>query len=235
MIADKGEMTSSGQWYSNDLQPIPDRKQGYQDRFAYVRQAEGAYIFLLNLSLEQKSEGESGSERESKNTMPRTSSSGVKSFTMLNSFRISSGVLPLIMLATVLHPTSLRDLSENREHCVFCRVDAQQRLDVEVVGGQDDFKKHLLINCDKLLVPFANIGCPLSVLVRVCFVGGWQRLATMVLAVLQNLCEKCDQTRTSAYVTQKLLTFFSTDEATLGSGIGWSLSPTSIDGQGGKV
>jgi hypothetical protein len=37
-----------------------------------------------------------------------TSSSGVKSLTMLNSLRISSGVFPLIMLATVLHPTSLK-------------------------------------------------------------------------------------------------------------------------------
>jgi hypothetical protein len=36
----------------------------------------------------------------------------VKSFTMLNNFLISSGVLPLIMLATVLQPTSLSKMSE---------------------------------------------------------------------------------------------------------------------------
>jgi len=36
------------------------------------------------------------------------SSSGVKSLTMLNNLRISSGVLPLIMFATVLQPTSLK-------------------------------------------------------------------------------------------------------------------------------
>ena len=37
-----------------------------------------------------------------------SSSAGVKSFFMLNVLRISSGVLPLIMLATVLHVTSSR-------------------------------------------------------------------------------------------------------------------------------
>lgn len=39
-----------------------------------------------------------------------SSSSGVKSFWMLKVLRISSGDLPLIMLATVLHPTSRRAL-----------------------------------------------------------------------------------------------------------------------------
>ena len=38
------------------------------------------------------------------------SSSGVKSFVMLKSFRISSGCLPLIMLATDLQPTSSKGL-----------------------------------------------------------------------------------------------------------------------------
>lgn len=38
------------------------------------------------------------------------SSSGVKSLTMLKALRISSGVLPLMMLATVLQPTSRRGL-----------------------------------------------------------------------------------------------------------------------------
>lgn len=33
----------------------------------------------------------------------------------------------------------------------------------------------------------------------------------------------------------KLLTFFNTDEATLGSGIGWSDSPTSMEGQDGQM
>jgi len=39
-----------------------------------------------------------------------SSSAGVKSFLMLNVLRISSGVLPLIMLATVLHVRSSRGL-----------------------------------------------------------------------------------------------------------------------------
>jgi len=39
-----------------------------------------------------------------------SSSAGVKSFLMLNVFRISSGVLPLIMFATVLQVTSSRPL-----------------------------------------------------------------------------------------------------------------------------
>lgn len=44
-----------------------------------------------------------------------TSSSGVKSLTMLKSFRISSGVLPLIMLATVLQPTSLSTIKAGED------------------------------------------------------------------------------------------------------------------------
>ena len=39
-----------------------------------------------------------------------SSSSGVKSFWILKVFRISSGVFPLIIFATVLHPTSRRGL-----------------------------------------------------------------------------------------------------------------------------
>jgi len=39
-----------------------------------------------------------------------SSSAGVKSFLMLNVFLISSGVLPLIILATVLHVTSSKPL-----------------------------------------------------------------------------------------------------------------------------
>lgn len=37
------------------------------------------------------------------------------------------------------------------------RAILQQRLDIEVVGGEDDFEKHLLINGDELLIPFADI------------------------------------------------------------------------------
>jgi len=118
---------------------------------------------------------------------PRTSSSGVKSLTMLKSFLISSGVLPLIMLATVLHPTSLRNNVRKLSMSCSAGSDAQQRLYVEIVSSQDDLKQHLLINGDKLLVPFADVSCSLSVFVRVGLIGSRQRLATVVLAILQNL------------------------------------------------
>jgi len=66
-----------------------------------------AYVFLLNLGLEDIKQHIR--ERFEGRVEPRTSSSGVKSLTILKSFLISSGVFPLIMLATVLHPTSLHN------------------------------------------------------------------------------------------------------------------------------
>ena len=64
------------------------------------------YVFLLDLGLGASTR--IGSERTlMRHIVLRTSSSGVKSLTMLKSFLISSGVLPLIILATDLHPTSL--------------------------------------------------------------------------------------------------------------------------------
>ena len=39
---------------------------------------------------------------------------------------------------------------------------SQERLDVEIVGGEDDLKKHLLVDGDKLLVPLADVGRPLA-------------------------------------------------------------------------
>ena len=121
-----------------------------------------------------------------------TSSSGVKSFTMLKSFRISSGVFPLIMFATVLHPTSL--WAKKKLVSFFFKVfinngiNVQKRLNIKIVGGKNYLKKHLLIDCDKLLVPFTDIRCPFAcfVLALVCI---WrrQRLTAMVFAVLENL------------------------------------------------
>jgi len=98
-----------------------------------------AYVFLLNLGLEDSKqyirEGLEG------HVELRTSSSGVKSLTILKSFLISSGVFPLIMLATVLHPTSLHNsVRELSPPSVCCENDAQQGLDVEVVSSQDDLK-----------------------------------------------------------------------------------------------
>lgn len=36
--------------------------------------------------------------------------------------------------------------------------DVQEGLDVEVVGGEDDFKEHLLVDLDKLGVPVRDLG-----------------------------------------------------------------------------
>jgi hypothetical protein len=64
-------------------------------------------ILLLDLSLEVKTR-QPIRRRVVEVVSKHTSSSGVKSLTMLKSLRISSGDLPLIMFATVLQPTSLR-------------------------------------------------------------------------------------------------------------------------------
>ena len=79
-------------------------------------------------------------------------------------------------------------VSENRVHdgC-SAKSNVQQGLDIEVVSSQDDFEQHLLINGDKFLVPFANIGRSLSVLIRVGLIGSRQGLVTVVFAVFQNL------------------------------------------------
>lgn len=117
-----------------------------------------------------------------------TSSSGVKSLTMLNSLRISSGVLPLIMLATVLQPTSLHgsQMSGDERNAVVCK-NAQKSLDIEIVGGKDNFEKHLLINGDELLIPLANVSCSLpSLILRVSFCCR-KRLSSMMLAVVKDL------------------------------------------------
>jgi hypothetical protein len=74
--------------------------------------SRNSYILLLDLSLEAQ---RPSSENEGSERCVLTSSSGVKSFTMLKSFRISSGVLPLIMFATVLHPTSLKAAVRKRK------------------------------------------------------------------------------------------------------------------------
>ena len=122
-----------------------------------------------------------------------TSSSGVKSLTMLKSFRISSGVFPLIILATVLHPTSLwapTNLVSFKKVSIKNEIDVQKRFDVEVIGGKNYLEKHFLIDRDKLLVPFADVRRPFArfVLGLVC-VRSRQRLTTMVFAVLENLGE----------------------------------------------
>lgn len=38
----------------------------------------------------------------------------------------------------------------------------QEWFDVEIVSGQDDFKEHLLINCNEFLIPLADVGGALA-------------------------------------------------------------------------
>jgi hypothetical protein len=151
-------------------QPIPDKSihvsiDGQQ--FEY-KQAK-THVLLLNLSLKVKEKCLSLDQDKNKRRKNRTSSSGVKSLTMLKSLRISSGVLPLIMLATVLQPTSLPELPsiKTRARSIVTTRNVQQRLDIEVVGGQDNLEQHLLIDANELLVPLADVGCPLASLVLV--------------------------------------------------------------------
>lgn len=92
----------------------------------------------------------------------------------------------------------------------------QKRLDVEVVGSQDDLEKHLLVDLskkrkdgvrtkggkedkgtkgektdrDKLLVPFLDVAHSPSVLVHVLVRGGGEGVVSVVLAVLQHLAKR---------------------------------------------
>lgn len=69
------------------------------------------------------------------------------------------------------------------------RINSQKRLDVEVVSSKDDLEEHLLVDRNELLVPFADVSSPLARLI-LALVGirCGQRLATMVLAIIQDLC-----------------------------------------------
>jgi hypothetical protein len=64
----------------------------------------------------------------------------------------------------------------------------QKRLDIQVVGRQNDLEQHLLVNGDELLVPFADVCRALAGLILILVgVGSRQGLSTMVLAILQDL------------------------------------------------
>jgi hypothetical protein len=129
------------------------------------------------------------------------------------------------MLATVLQPTSLR--SGVGDHNPNEKKNLQKRLDVEVVGSEDNLEEHLLINGDEFLIPLADVGGALASLVLVGLgVGCRKRLAAVVLAVLQYLCLTGVRDR-SLITRRQSLAFFKTLEETLGRGMGWSDSPTS--------
>ena len=38
----------------------------------------------------------------------------------------------------------------------------QEGLDIQVVGGENDLEKHLLVDSDEFLVPLADVGCSLA-------------------------------------------------------------------------
>jgi len=102
----------------------------------------------------------------------------------------------------------------------------QQRLDIEVIGCKNNFKKHLGIDRDELLVPFADSSCTL------CFyyVGRRKGLATMIFAVCENLKILTKRVSTSLEEngkTKTLYTFFRTGEETLCRGIASFRSPRS--------
>lgn len=65
---------------------------------------------------------------------------------------------------------------------------SQEGLDVEVVCSENDLEQHLLVDSNKLLVPFADVSralaCFILGLIRVC---AGKRLSAVVFAVFQDL------------------------------------------------
>lgn len=115
-----------------------------------------------------------------------TSCSGEKSLVILKSLRISSVVLPFIIFATVLQPTSLQSRYSGLLHELLGTICSQKVLDIKVVGSEDELQEHLLIDVDKIPVPFADIYTPLAGLM-LAVVRHREGLAAVVLAVLQDL------------------------------------------------
>jgi len=71
--------------------------------------------------------------------------------------------------------------------CDSLTANVKQRLDVEVVGGEDDFEKHFLVNLHELLVPLLDISCLLA---RVgVIVGGRGGIALVMFTPFNNLSE----------------------------------------------
>ncbi len=103
-------------------------------------------------------------------------------------------------------------------------MDIQQRLDVEVVGREDDLKQHLLINRDELLVPLRDVsGAFAGLVLGLLRVRSRKGFATVVLAVFEDL----SWALIFLHTIQCYITFFRTLDETLGRGMGWSDSPTS--------
>ena len=89
-----------------------------------------------------------------------SSSSGVKSFTMLKILRISSTDFPFIIPATVLQPcgknkTLIRRLMRRKQKISLTKI--EQILHVEVVGCQDEFEEQSLVHLHEFFVPVADV------------------------------------------------------------------------------
>lgn len=67
-------------------------------------------------------------------------------------------------------------------------ADVKEGLDIKVIGGQNDFEQHLLVNLHELLVPLIDI-CGLAA--RVIIVTGAWGVALVVSAPLENLLQDC--------------------------------------------
>ena len=66
-------------------------------------------------------------------------------------------------------------------------TNVKQSLDVEIVGGKDDFKKHFLVDLHEFLIPLINI-CGFLARIRVIFV--WLgRISAVMFTPLEDLLE----------------------------------------------
>ena len=75
-----------------------------------------------------------------------------------------------------------------RQFDILRAIDSQQRLDIKVIGSENDLKEHLLIDGDELLVPLRDFSSPLPVIVvgRIGIVRG-KRIAAVMVAVFKHL------------------------------------------------
>lgn len=65
---------------------------------------------------------------------------------------------------------------------------SQQGFDIEIVSGQNNLEKHLLINGDEFLIPLADVSCALpSLILTLIGIGSRKRFTAMVLAIFKDL------------------------------------------------
>lgn len=119
-----------------------------------------------------------------------SSSLGVKSFFILNVLRMSSGVLPLIIFATVLQVTSSKPWEKNSINLISVGpfhidlLDKNTNLDVKIVSGQNEFEKCSLINLEKIGIPGGDV---IGALLFVFIIFWWRRIILVVGGPLKNL------------------------------------------------